>query len=200
MQPMDNYQPLSVTACVQESQNLRISTFNCKNIVTNSISAQELLNSVDILCIQEHWLFNFQLENLNSFNPKFCVASKAVDDSEPILPIHKPKGYGGTAIFWRESINHAVTPLADGDCQIQCIEVRCQNAPFLVASVYMPARKDTQAEQKFAEMLDQLHEIYQKYSVSHHILLAGDFNCDLSTEIKLKRQHLMHDFLREQPP
>ena len=50
-------------------------TPNVKNIKSNEVfvQLQQLLKTADILCIQEHWLFNFKLDLLNSIsNTQSC--------------------------------------------------------------------------------------------------------------------------------
>ena len=52
-----------------EKKPLKIGTLNVKNIDTNIAYTRELLDSYDILVIQEHWLFSFQLLNLENIFP-----------------------------------------------------------------------------------------------------------------------------------
>ena len=51
-----------------------------------------LLNSYDILAIQEHWLFNFQLPEIEMMFSSHSSFSKAVDDDNPLPPTQKPRG------------------------------------------------------------------------------------------------------------
>ena len=62
-------------------------TLNVKNIKSNEVFIQQLLKTVDILCIQEHWLFNFELDLLNSI-----LIHKAVDDNDSVSPIGPQEG------------------------------------------------------------------------------------------------------------
>lgn len=83
----------------------------------------ELSQSEDIVLIQEHWLFKCQLYLLNEINETFQVSGKSVDFYNPISPAQIPRGYGGTAIFWRKSLDHLVTDLDSGKEHIKCLEV-----------------------------------------------------------------------------
>jgi hypothetical protein len=47
---------------------LKIATINMKNFHANKAYLQELTKHHDVICIQEHWLFNYEKENLQSFN------------------------------------------------------------------------------------------------------------------------------------
>ena len=68
-------------------KTVNISTINVKNIETNEVYLKELLKTCDILAIHEHWLFLFQLGNIET--TKFVshyAYSKAVDDNDPPPP------------------------------------------------------------------------------------------------------------------
>ena len=85
------------------SQNvLKIATFNVKNVVTNINALQKLFEKMDIICIQEHWLFQFEVNFLKNINNTFEVVGKTVDNDNPLPPTQKPRGYGGVSVFWKK--------------------------------------------------------------------------------------------------
>ena len=47
---------------------LKIATINMKNFHSNKAYLQELTKHHDVICKQEHWLFNYEKENLQRFN------------------------------------------------------------------------------------------------------------------------------------
>jgi hypothetical protein len=102
---------------------LKILDFNCKNILTCEPFFQELNNSIDIYLLQEHWLFDCQLNLLNEIHQQYTGVGKAVDSNDPITPLRMPRGYDGTAILWRKDIDTIVTPLTIGNNRIQSIEL-----------------------------------------------------------------------------
>jgi hypothetical protein len=55
--------------------------------------------------LQEHWLFDCQLNLLNEIHQQYTGVGKAVDSNDPITPLRMPRGYGGTAILWRKDID-----------------------------------------------------------------------------------------------
>jgi hypothetical protein len=63
---------------------------------------KELEKEVDLYLIQEHWLFDCQLDLLNEIHNDYIGIGKAVDSNDPIPPIQMPRGYGGVAIFFIE--------------------------------------------------------------------------------------------------
>ena len=168
--------------------SLRIVTLNIKNIKSNKVFVQQLLKTVDILCIQEHWLFNFELDLLNSISNIHRCCSKAVDDNDPVSPIGPQRGYGGVGIFYRKDWNLKILEIPSGGSRVSVIEI-CAINPLLVISVYLPSRKyvrkdsSTGDPSEFESILAQLAEIIQTYESSQNIVLCGDMNSSL-----LKRQ------------
>jgi exonuclease III len=162
-------------------ENLLIGSFNVKNIAVNINSLQELLEKVHILCIQEHWLYSYELRTLKLINTNFDCDGKNVDMDNPISSIQKPRGYGGTCIFWRKYISTAVQALPDGSPRIQAILVRTHDKPITAICVYMPCRGTNSSREEYAETLDELTAMCERYA-SNDIIIAGDFNSEIICE------------------
>jgi hypothetical protein len=60
---------------------------------------------------------------LNNANEKYNVTSKSVDDDNIRLDYRSWRGNGGIAIFWKKSIDHAMTVMPDGNNRIQVCSV-----------------------------------------------------------------------------
>ena len=116
---------------------------------------------MDIFLIQEHWLFDFQLNLLNEIHPKIYGFRKAVDSKDPITPVSLPRGYGGTGILWCKEINNIVNPLEIGNDRICCIEI-LGTTKLLLISVYLPCKGLSLDTIEFCNCIYQLHEIMQK--------------------------------------
>ena len=58
------------------------------------------MKEIDFLLIQEHWLFNGELNLLNEIHENFVGIGKSVDSGSPLLPVKLPHGYGGVGILW----------------------------------------------------------------------------------------------------
>lgn len=97
-----------------EKKPLTIATLNVKNIESNAVFVKELLQDCDFLAIQEHWLFNFQLQELEKKFSSHLAHSKAADDDNPLPPSQKPRGYGGVAILYRNNLDVTVKKLPVG--------------------------------------------------------------------------------------
>ena len=181
--------------------SLRIATLNVKNIKSNKVFVQQLLKTVDILCIQEHWLFNFELDLLNSISNTHRCCSKAVDDNDPVSPIGPPRGYGGVGIFYRKDWNLKILEIPSGRSRVSVIEI-CAINPLLVISVYLPSRKyvrkdsSTGDPSEFESILAQLAEIIQTYESSHNIVLCGDMNSSLRKRQGNDRDQMLSHFTK----
>ena len=140
----------------------------------------KLFENNNLILLQEHWLFQFQLNLLGEICEDICYEGKAVDLYNNIQPAQVPRGYGGTAILWKKEINHLIKVIQDGNERLQCVEFLDNNyKPLLIISAYLPTKGCHDLEE-FKENVDQLFEICQKYCLTHDILIGGDINEDIS--------------------
>ena len=80
-------------------QSLKIITFNCKNCLTCRPFFNEAIQYMYVCLIQEHWLFNCQIDLLNEIHENLIGIGKSVGDKDPIQSSHMPRGYGGVGIL-----------------------------------------------------------------------------------------------------
>ena len=62
----------------------------------------ELQKTADILCVQEHWLYEFQKHTLSTVLSEMDVAIRCSDSMEDIKNFNFPRGKGGVAIAWKK--------------------------------------------------------------------------------------------------
>ena len=105
------------------SNSIRLTSFNIKGFHSNKLYFNKLLQKNDIILLQEHWLFNFEKEQLKQHDPDFVVFTRHVDDQDQISPKCRPRGYGGIAMAYRKTLASSITELVDGDHRIQAIEI-----------------------------------------------------------------------------
>ena len=175
---------------------VKLCSFNCKNIVTATEAITHIMDSTDILLVQEHWLFNYQLNFLSEISDNIRGAGKAVDNSNPISPVQKPRGYGGVGILWKQSLDNRVNVLPDGNERIQCVELTTNERPLLIVSVYLPSKGRSSNIDEYRECVDQLHEIISKFRDTHIITIGGDLNEDIHTELPSERTKYLRTFLQ----
>ncbi|CAG2224167.1 unnamed protein product [Mytilus edulis] len=119
---------------------LRISSFNCKNVYNSQSCIKDILDFTDFICIQEHWLFKFEQDNIGELFNKTSWTCKSVDENNPIPPTQKPRGYGGVVILWKQHLDHLVEKINDGSERIICIKINVKPKPILLICAYMPCR------------------------------------------------------------
>ena len=174
---------------------LKIGTFNVKNIETNSVYINWLLKSCDILAIQEHWLFNFQLQEIEKMFSSHSSYSKAVDDENPLPPTQKPRGYGGVAILYSKSMNFTVKQLPVGGNRILAVEVQ-SSPPLCICCAYMPCRNSKGSIDDYQHFLDQLEEIINTYGRTHAVFILGDMNASLCQRKGNSQDRQFIDFVK----
>ena len=106
--------------------------------------------------IKEHWLCDCQLHKLSEIHESYKGTGKAVDSSNPILPVQMPLGYGEVGVLWKKNIDHLITVLPEGGKRIQCVLLKADR-PMLIVSVFMPCKGVT-------DCVDQLNDILSKYT------------------------------------
>lgn len=164
---------------MEEEKSLKIGSFNVKNIETNTVYVNEILKTCDILAIQEHWLFNFQLQDIEKMFTSHSAFSKAVDDDNPLPPTQKPRGYGGVAILFRKEMDLTVKKLPSGGNRIVAVEIQT-TPPLCICCVYMPSRNSkNSSSDNYQLFLDQLEELVTTYSSTHAVFILGDLNASL---------------------
>ena len=152
--------------------------------------------SCDILAIQEHWLFNFQLSDIEKRFPSHSAFSKAVDENKPLPPTQKPRGYGGVSVFYRTNLDIEVKKLPFGDSRIAAVEV-LSSPPLCICNVYMPSRnsKGEKEGDSYRNCLDQLSEVINTYGKIHAVLVVGDLNASLVTRPGNQQDALLKQFV-----
>ena len=150
-----------------------------------------MLKHKDIVCIQEHWLYNFEKYNLENFcnDHGFDCFLKCCDDADQL---QRPRGKDGTCILWRKAISRNIKELPDGSDKI-CAVMResGSHGPVCIKNIYLSCRGYKDSDDRFLTALDGLKEIVIKYAVNAHIILLGDFN----REKPLTRDNRLQSFL-----
>ena len=146
--------------------------------------------------IQEHWLFDCQLNILQEIHQDYNGAGKSVDSNDPILPYQMPRGYGSVAILWRKDLDSCITPLKVGNKRIQCIELSGKHNIILI-SIYLPCKSSDSHDVNFKECVDILHEIFETYENTHQIIIGGDFNENILEGIEAQRKKYINDFMSD---
>ena len=150
-----------------------------------------------IIFLQETWLYRYQTSILADIFDNTEFACGCVDDDAPVPPSLHMRGLGGTCILWHSSLNSLIKKLPKTSARINVVELKCPMTLFCLVNVYLPAQGVAENETLFAECLDELHEIFIKYSPTHTIVFGGDFNASLHRGDHLRRDVLVQEFVIE---
>ena len=110
---------------------LRISTFNCKGFRSSRIERESLCNTLDILVLQETWLFKNESNILNEVHKDFYGVGLSAMDTEKCIITGRP--YGGLAILYRKHF-HVTSKLYD-DTRIMGVELIANNNSLLFSYI-----------------------------------------------------------------
>ena len=174
---------------------LKILTVNIEGVVANRLYLEKLCSQNNIICLQEHWLWDFQKNWIqNNFND-FKSFVRCHDSNDPITNFNVPRGQSGVAILWSNKLADRITCLDVGNERVMAIELDAE-IKICIINVYLPTNK-SDSEYRYRECLDVLHDIIQRYELTHKILLCGDLNGTLLPNRNNKHDIILKDFLQE---
>ena len=143
---------------------------------TNMTHVISIAKTHPIILLQEHWLYAFETNLAQQVYGNSNYDIKCVNDID-LSPSHAtPRGHAGTAILWNKSLNHCISPLPDGSDRVIEIEIKSKPRNICRINVCLPSRGTAVCDIAFQATLDEIHEIIEKYTPLHKILLGGDFN------------------------
>ena len=151
-------------------------TFNIENIRSNHHVISDELDDIDLLLIQEHWLYTFEQDELTRNISNWHYCARSVDEYEGIAPTSRPQGHGGIAILWRPELTPYIRKLEDGNERILPILVEAEFGDLVLINCYLPSGNSKDACRKLKSDIAVLEEIVKKYSNSHSVIVCGDLN------------------------
>ena len=159
----------------QHLDSIQIATWNCRGLYNSIPYINHLLSrGVDILVLQEHWLWPFELDQLGSIDPDF--ACTAVCDSCLSPSSTLTRGCGGT-ILWRKSIS--TVPISNLDSDRICgIQLPIEGSQLVtIIGAYMPSSECPQ--ETYNNYITAVNQVISTVPPLSPLLLAGDLNCHI---------------------
>ncbi|MCG8113322.1 MAG: endonuclease/exonuclease/phosphatase family protein, partial [Candidatus Thiodiazotropha taylori] len=149
----------------------------------------------EIVCIQEHWLWEFQKNWFEDNIENFQFLARCHDSNENLSNFNIPRGRSGVAILWKNDISNKVSKLDVGNERIVAVELNFDTKICLI-NVYMPTNK-ADSQYGYRECLDNLFDIIRRFETSHIIVLCGDLNGSLLQTRNNKHDIMLKDFVNE---
>lgn len=170
---------------------LTVGTYNCKGNGQDRIEyIKNIMQSCDVLLLQEHWLFEENICTLEQKIDGINIFGVSAMDSNKLLT---GRPHGGCAIMYKNDLMYPISPIDTGNPRICAGQVKFSDTvSFLLFCIYMPC--DTTFDQSnidvYDNVLEDIRNICSKFSNIDHILIGGDFNTDLSRRQSLHRESL----------
>ena len=170
---------------------IRIASYNCRSVKNSIGDLKKLCSANDIILLQEHWLFPFELDYLSNIDNDFCAVSQSamqLNDN-----VFRGRPYGGTAIMYRKKFAPFIVDqksVSNPRVTALILNVNIDNSltPVLLASVYMPVFNPADTDEDFEYICGYLNAMLIESNVNHFIY-GGDFNFQFDTD--------RHEFVNE---
>ena len=124
--------------CTTSSSSLGVATWNCRGLQQGKEYICDLLQNLEILILNEQWLWPYSLYQLGEIHPRFDYV--ATSDHCLIRKSTLIGGYGGVAILWQKPL--CVTPVesieSDKILTIKITLVSDTTMQLTIIDVYIP--------------------------------------------------------------
>ena len=162
----------------------------------NKIYAQSLANEYHILALQEHWLYGFEAKTLKESFPEHKTHARYGDQELDEFNLDTPRRKGGVAILWKREIDKYVHPIPDGSGRLTAITIDVPGFPkSVIINTYMPANGSENHLSLYRQLVDEVHELSQKYPL-HQLIWLGDLNGSLIRSNN-QQDRILQDFIKE---
>ena len=174
------------------SDSLRLISYNCRGWNSGCPAVVDLLQSCDICLIQEHWLFNEQLNLLNTQIDFLSIGVSGMDSSALL----RGRPFGGCAILYRRSLLPHIARLTSSSKRFCAVLLTDDSgSTTLIICVYLPFNDgSSKSHNEFLISLAELEGFISGHRADH-LLIAGDFNVDFNRN-SVNLRHL-HNFMSD---
>lgn len=115
---------------------------NIEGVKSNIPFLIELAKCEQIICLQEHWLNDYEKCAIENLVPNYTAFVRCWDSNEKVTNFKARRGKGGVAIIWPKSWAHQVKRLDDGNERITGIEVKgCKETSTYFACICLLSKQ-----------------------------------------------------------
>ena len=154
--------------------DLKVISYNCQSVRSNSEIISKLMNGCDILFLQETFLTEVNKDISDSINIDFSSAQ-----TPAIRKIDKfcGRSSGGLAILWKKSCNAKIFPIYCND-RIMAIKLVTGQSSYLLINIYLNC--DYGNNESLIEYKNNVAHLgsFINSEAYDDIVIVGDFNCD----------------------
>ena len=160
---------------IATKNSLQICSYNCNSIRKKVDIVRQLMNSQDIILLQEIILLNEDTDFIYGICDIFdaiILPSKC-----PVSECFEGRPSGGLAILWRKSLNISVNLVTENDNFIVAL-LNCTDRFIGLVNIYMPYdNKSNDVVDEYSHILGELQAAISELPTDN-ILCLGDFNAD----------------------
>ena len=160
---------------------LSLVSCNIEGVKANTLYLQKLCKDNEIVCLQEHWLWDFEKHWFRNEIPNFGSFVRCCDFNDIISSFSIPRGRAGVAILWNETLTDSISRLQVGNERVIAIEINC-SIKLCIIIVYLPTNK-LGSEYGYREWIQR-------------IILCVDLNGSLLSSRNNKHDIILKDFVK----
>ena len=167
----------SMTSLTTAGQ-LNMVSYNCSGFNNSELYLKEFvsLNKCDVLCLQETWLLDVNMDKLSNIHPEFSYCGISGVDSSADVLLGRP--HGGVSVLWRKSLDAVVSVIKCDNRRLSAIKLSL-SAHFvvLIICLYLPCdnQRIINEHEEFTDVLNDL-ELLLQCQAHDALILCGDFN------------------------
>ena len=173
---------ITFASFIPQTKNVTIATFNVHGLSSSTDYIRSCISSYGgIWMLQEHWLSELQLQQLQQLNTQY-VARSGMEDAVT-TGVFRGRPFGGVAICWSSDLNELVTPIVNyKHKRVVAVELAQASGNILLICSYMPFYNASRREHCIAETIDAIAmiELLIEEHPNHHIIIGGDLNTELN--------------------
>ena len=165
---------------------------------SNWSTLQSLINTNDIICIQEHWLHLYEARQKIEELGDVSSTASCFDSINPTIPTHRTRGEKGVAIIWKNKLEHCMTikPVNITSTRVCAVTLQGPSSRSRLINVYLPSRGRDQSDNELKEALDIVSQVKDSHMRDHNIFICGDFNASLHREHPNSHDKILNHFCK----
>ena len=94
-----------------------------------------------IICIQEHWLHDYEQSTIENLIPIYSTFIQCWDINEKVTNFKARRGKGSVAIMWPKQWTRYIKRLDDGNERVIGIEMKASTNSVFIINVCMPTNE-----------------------------------------------------------
>ena len=162
---------------ISESSDLHIASYNLHGFKSNWNYLKTLLDSHDIVFVQELWLLDCEFELLHGLSNDFTVHARSGMSESAQSGILKGRPFGGVAVFIRKNLSRFVSFCSCDDAgRVVCVKLTSVDQNLLLCGCYFPCNDHVgDYANRVADVFGFIESVCQQYP-GFKVCLLGDLN------------------------